>query len=224
MANSDRLLLVEGDSDKNFFEQVCKLLSLDTRVRVVPPKDVGGGYNNKEGVFNHLPIELQQIADGQLQRLAIIIDADYKDANGLGCRRTIERVEEIVQPFQFVLAQNSRNNLGGLRFKHADGLADFGLWIMPNNQDEGMLEDWIKHCVKQDEKTLFQHATEVVSALPQPKFKPIHRTKADVATWLAWQNSPGHGLYRALWEKEILIDQNNPWYQGLAGWLQDIYR
>lgn len=224
MANSARLLLVEGESDKNFFEKFCKLLALDTHVRVAPPKDVGGGYNNKEGVFNHLPIELQQVADGQLQRLAIIVDADYESASGLGCRRTIERVSEIVRPFKFVLAPNSQNNLGGLRFKHADGFADFGLWVMPNNRDEGMLEDWIKHCVKQDEQTLFQHSTEVVSALPQPKFKSIHRTKAEVATWLAWQDSPGHGLYRALWEKDILIDQDNKWYKGLVGWLQGIYQ
>ncbi|GEM_PF-304762 len=248
MANSERLLLVEGESDKNFFEKFCKLLALDTLVKVAPPeeameeynteqvelqqvaddKKVSKGYNNKEGVFNLLPIELPQLLDEncQLQRLAVIVDADDEDAGGLGCRRTIERVERIVQPFGFLLAPNSKNNLGGLRFKHADGIgiADFGLWVMPNNQDKGMLEDWIKHCVSQKEQTLFQYATGVVSALPQPKFKPIHRTKAEVATWLAWQDSPGHGLYRALWEKDILIDQDNKWYKGLVGWLQDIYQ
>ena len=111
--------------------------------------------------------------------------------------------------------------VGGVLFQHDDGLADFGLWVMPNNRDEGMLEDWIKHCIHPDENDLFAHAGTVVDTLPQTKFKPIHISKAEVATWLAWQKKPGHGLYHSV--EENLIDTNSVLFKELSDWLNHIY-
>ncbi len=113
------------------------------------------------------------------------------------------------------------NPAGGILFQHDDGLADFGLWVMPNNRDEGMLEDWIKSCVHQDEHKLFAHAETVVATLPQTKFKLIHFSKAEVATWMAWQKQPGHGLYRAV--EDQLIDMDSALFKELCVWLTHIY-
>lgn len=217
MAMSDRVLLVEGESDRSFFEEICKTLGLHTSVTIAPPKDVGGSHNTKEGVLNHFPILLNQLGDAQITRLAIIVDADSED-NGGGYQRAIERVANIVQPYGFTLASDS---VGGVIFQHDDGLADFGMWVMPNNSDEGMLEDWIKNCIHPDENELFAHAEAVVDTLPQTKFKSIHISKAEVATWLAWQKKPGHGLYHAV--EENLIDTNSILFKELCDWLNHIY-
>ncbi len=217
MAMADHMLLVEGEADKSFFEQVCKTLELHTSVTVAPPKDVGGSHNTKEGVFNHLPILLNQLSDAQITHLAVVVDADSED-NGGGYNRAIDRVTEIVKSYGFTLASDS---VGGILFQHDDGLADFGLWVMPNNCDEGMLEDWIKSCVHSDEHKLFAHAETVVDTLPQTKFKSIHISKAEVATWLAWQKQPGHGLYRAV--EDQLIDMNSELFLELKDWLTHIY-
>ena len=190
MANPKKVLLVEGESDKGFFEQICKLLALDTEIRVASPKDLEGGRNSKQGVFNLLPTLLPflLIEDG-LTHIAIIVDADYLALNGLGFQKTIDRVSDIVKPFGFNWDQNAAS---GIIYKHSDGLADFGLWIMPDNQNEGMLEDLIKACVDQSEQALFKQAQSVVNNIPHPKF-PSHLTsKAEVATWLALQKQPGH--------------------------------
>ena len=214
----DCILLVEGEADRAFFEQVCGVLGLNTSVKVSPPKDFAGSHNSKEGIFNHLPDLLVQLADGGITRLAVVVDADSA-ANGGGYERAINRVEKIVEPYGFVLAAHA---VGGIVFQHNDGLADFGLWVMPNNADEGMLEDWIKHSIHPDEKRLFAHAEAVVATLPQPpKFKPIHRSKAEVATWLAWQKQPGHGTYRAV--EDGLIDTISTHYQNLTAWLRHVY-
>ena len=186
-----RILLVEGEADRAFFEQICRNIGLDTSIRVAPPKDLAGSHNTKEGVFNHLPVLLAQLADGQITRLAVVVDAD-NTINGGGYSSAIDRMSKIVAPFGFLQATDTTV---GILFKHGDGLADFGFWVMPNNADEGMLEDWIKQSIHPDEKGLFGHAESVVSALPQPqKFKAIHRSKAEVATWLAWQKQPGMAL------------------------------
>jgi len=217
MAMADRKLLVEGEADRSFFEEVCKTLGLHDIVTVAPPKDIGGSHNSKEGVFNLLPYLLNQLGDAQITRLAVVVDADSED-NGGGYQRAIGRVTEIVEPYGFTLIPNP---VGGVLFQHDDGLADFGLWVMPNNCDEGMLEDWIKSCVHPDENQLFAHAETVVDTLPQKKFKSIHISKAEVATWLAWQKQPGHGLYRAV--EDQLIDTNSALFLKLNDWLTHIY-
>ena len=219
IAMADRILLVEGVTDERLFSEICKTLGLHTSVKVAPPKDVGGSYNNKEGVFNNLPNLLTQLPDGEITRLAVVVDAD-SDANGGGYQRAIDRVTNIVAPYGFTLRPN--HSVAGPLFQHDDGLADFGLWVMPNNSDEGMLEDWIKSCIHSDEHALFTHAEEVVGELSPPKFKTIHRSKAEVATWLAWQKKPGHGLYHAV-EEEQLIDMNCASFQELSDWLNHIY-
>jgi hypothetical protein len=96
------------------------------------------------------------------------------------------------------------------------------LWVMPNNADEGMLEDWIKQCRHPGEGALYQHAGDSIDTIPgYPKFKPLYRTKAEVATWLAWQEKPGHGLYQAV--KPELLDSNSPLYAGLHAWLKHVF-
>ena len=219
MPDSKQILLVEGDSDKSFFEKICKKLSLNTTT-VVPPKDIGGTHNTKQGVLNQIPTLLKQLNDGQTTNIAAIVDADYVDTHGLGCQKTIEQIAEILNNFDFQLKTNIANK-NGLYFENLDGLPDFGLWVMPDNKQNGMLEDWIKSCIKEDEKVLFQHATDVVQNLPHPKFKPHLTTKAEVATWLAWQKTPGHGLYSAV--KEELLDENSVMFQNLCKWLKDIF-
>ena len=218
MTISNRILLIEGESDRSFFEEICETLELHNSVKVAPPKYIGGSHNTREGVFNILQDLLNQLDDATITRLAVIVDAD-SDVNGGGCPRAIDRITKIVEQYGFNLVPN--HPVSGFIFEHDDGLADFGLWVMPNNCDEGMLEDWIKSCVHSNEHELFSHAKEVVGELSPQKFRPIDCSKAEVATWLAWQKKPGHWLYRAV--KEQLIDTNSILFQELSDWLNHIY-
>ena len=220
METSNQLLLVEGDADKSFFEIIIKKLSLNTTVKVALPKEVNNDeYNSKEGVFNLLEILLSQLDDGQFSHIAAIIDSDYI-RHGQGYQKTIARISTIIDPLGFELKE-AESTQNGLCFKHSDGLADFGLWIMPDNQNEGMLEDWIKSCIKEDESTLFQQASDAVESISDPKFKEHLISKAEVATWLAWQKKPGHGLYGAL--NDDLLDNTQLLFQAMEQWLKAIY-
>ncbi len=217
MANHNCILLVEGETDQGFLIEVLKALNLEVDVKVAPPKELGGSYNSKQGVFNYLPTLLNQLADGTLLHLAVIVDADTAPDGGY--QRTYDSVNAIVKPIGYSLKANP---LGGLIFEHNDGLADFGLWIMPDNFKEGMLEDWLKQCVHPNEQALFNHAVSVVDNLPfTPKFRDIHKTKAEVSTWMAWQKQPGHGLYRAVTDQ--LLDSKKPLYTDLIAWLKHIF-
>ena len=217
--STKNILLVEGEADRGFFEAICLLLSVPADVRVATPKDTGGTYNTKEGVLSHLTkVLLPQLQDGQLERIGMVVDAD-RALHGSGFATTLQR-------FAGALAQGGyRLNpaaASGLVFTHQDGLADLGLWIMPNNADEGMLEDWIKQCLHTDETGLYQHGEASIDAIPGgPKFQPWNRTKAEVATWLAWQKKPEHGLYNAA--QPDLLNTDAALFKDLQTWLTHVF-
>lgn len=131
MSNSKKILLVEGEADKSFFKRLCKNLSLDTSVQVALLKEVGGEYNTKHGVINHLEFLLPQLEDGQVTNIGAVVDADYIEF-GSGIEKTIELVSKVLASSDYELAKYlPQENKKGIYFRHPDGLADFGLWIMP---------------------------------------------------------------------------------------------
>lgn len=219
---SDHILLVEGESDRAFFEVLCRTLELDTKVQVALPKEHGGRKNTKQGVFITLPTLLDNLSDREDGRLAVVVDAD-SDEHGGGFTRTVEQFVSKVENYGYQRRATDCVQSTGLLFSHDDGLKDLGLWVMPNNGDEGMLENWLAQCVLPDEQMWLGHARSVINSLPfDRKFKELRRPKAEIATWLAWQEHPGEGLYNAL--EAGLVDENSPLYKALADWLVRVFR
>ena len=223
--NGRNVLLVEGEADRGFFEAFCESLSIpvdqitpatpDAFPRIHPP---ASNRNTKRGVIDLLPLMISQLYDGSLLRLGVVVDADASQ-HGQGFSCTIEQVSNVVTPHGYSLGQSPEP---GLVYCHNNGLADLGLWVMPNNADDGMLEDWLKPVLRPDEAPLLGHANHAIDTLPDsPRFKPLHRSKAEIATWLAWQQKPGHGLYRAV-EDQLLNPQAEA-YQSLVAWLRRVF-
>ena len=96
MPESDKILLVEGDADKQLFSVVCRLIGLSPTIKVVPPVEVGGRSNSKGSVFSVLPALLKQLPDGEVERLAVIVDADHPENHGMGYRKTLTQFTGLV--------------------------------------------------------------------------------------------------------------------------------
>ena len=88
---------------------------------------------------------------------------------------------------------------GGLVTVHTDGQR-FGVWIMPNNRFSGMLEDFLAGLIPEDAQPLYRLAEESVSRAIEcgAPFRPVHQAKAEIHTWLAWQDEPGKQLHQAV--------------------------
>lgn len=218
--STKNILLVEGEADRGFFEALCLLLGIPADVRVSTPKDRGGTHNTKEGVLSHLTkVLLPQLQDGQLERIGVVVDAD-RVAHGSGYPVTLQRFTDALAHDGYQPSPAAATT--GLVFSHQNGLADLGLWIMPNNADEGMLEDWIKQCLHPSEAGLYQHGEKSIDVIPGgPKFQPWHRTKAEVATWLAWQKKPEHGLYNAV--QPDLLNTSAPLFTEMHAWFKHVF-
>lgn len=215
-----RLLLVEGRSDKNLHEEICAAIRLREVITVAPPKEAGGGFNSKQGAISLLNRLLPDLSDGQLERFGIVIDAD-RAADGGGFANTVAQVAQVVAPYGYAV-QPEDLPAGGLLFKHNDGLPDIGLWVMPNNRDEGAVEAWISDIVLDAEQALLTQACAAVDALTAPKFAQANRQKAEMATWMAWQDKPGRGLHYAV--KAGLLNPDAPLFAGFSQWLARVFR
>jgi hypothetical protein len=221
MPHNKNILLVEGKSDQAFFEALRDRLGLKALIQVAPPKDVGGSFNSKEGLLNYLPTLLALFPNGSLQRLAIVLDADYVENSALGFAKTFARVESHLIDSGFAINKPTPQQQG-FTFRHSEGFADVGVWVMPNNRDDGILEDLLHTCVRDSEQQLFQHAKTTVGRLATPRFRPFHTRKAELATWLAWQQNPGRGVDHAVHDE--LFDLDFLTFRGLIEWLRRVFR
>ena len=163
---------------------------------------------------------LDELVDStsSVEKLAAIVDADYDPKDNLAFEKTLENFQDTVSKHGFILLDE---NTHGLIFKRQDSDITFGLWIMPNNQEKGTIENFIKICIHSNEKHLLNHAIDVVKKIPNKKFEEHNFSKAEVATLLAWQKKPALGLYCAVEDK--LLDTEHALFQELERWLKQIF-
>lgn len=93
-----------------------------------------------------------------------------------------------------------------------------GVWLMPDNTSLGMLEHFMATLVPRGDR-LWDRARESVVGIPEPdrRFKPQARPKAEVHTWLAWQEEPGTPMGLAV--KKKYFDASSPTAQLFVQWV-----
>lgn len=215
-----KVLLVEGNDDRDFFQAYCALLNLSS-VNVFPPRSLdansGDGWSN---LIKNLPILLNELKAGSLDRLGILLDADHPPNNSGGFYARYQLIDSQLQAFGYAQASTANFNQGEI-FKHTDGLPDVGLWIMPNHQHDGMLEDFIEQLISdKDQLSLLGHAKKSIDSLPLVFFdKKLKSSKAKVFTWRAWQSRPGLPLNAALNQK--ILDRSKA--ANFEAWLKKVF-
>jgi hypothetical protein len=201
MDMSPKLLLVEGEQDQKFFEAFCRIagLSNENEPWIGPANKLNSTLGfGKANTIHFLQDVLQNINDGKVTHFGMVVDADAPQTDGLGFVETWKKITSILAQSGYTIPKRPIKANGGMCFTHSDGLPNFGLWIMPDNLNNGFLEDFIKQSIIGTEKTLLTHANSTVEALAPKKFKSHHRSKAEVATWMAWQATPGQAMAGAV--------------------------
>lgn len=97
------VLLVEGNDDQDFFKAYCELLGMP-KTEVTPPKrlnaSTGNGWSN---LVKNLPILLNQIKAGDVDKFGIVLDADYPPHNNGGFAKRFQLItDEAFQPSQVI--------------------------------------------------------------------------------------------------------------------------
>ena len=214
-----KVLLTEGNKDAEFLDALLRELGI-VGVDIKPPFKLGAGGNGKNNAATYLPTLLDQMRDGLVTRLAVVVDADYAQY-----LQGSAHAKGLFDPaFDAAGFQHSRRlNGGGFVYGHPDGLAQVGLWVMPDNHADGMLEDFVKEAITATgQAALFQLASSATRGVKNPFFDRVrHSTKAEVANWLAWQQTPGEPLRAAVGSR--LLDFNAENIVAFEAWLQAVF-
>lgn len=100
----------------------------------------------------------------------------------------------------------------------------FGVWLMPDNQQTGMIETFLHWLVPEEQDALWKFARETTSVAKEvhnAPFRATHLDKARIHAFLAWANPPGENLGRAL--KRKILDPKSHHATPFVSWFRQLY-
>jgi hypothetical protein len=156
-----------------------------------------------------------KIKTRDIRVLGVMLDADASP------RGRYERVRQLCSPlFPAFPAELSSS---GLICQNDEDQKRFGLWIMPDNSSEGSLETFLKHLIPGESELLWKHAIESVSAARTigAKCREAHSEKANLYTWLAWQDPPGQSPGTSL--KRKILDPRSAGAEPFVKWFCELF-
>jgi hypothetical protein len=197
-------LLVEGRDDQHVIWALCQQFNVKESFDVI----------DCEGIANLLKQIPQRLKQSGIEVLGIIIDADI-DLNARW-----QSIRDILTVNQFEIPDQLPEE--GLIYQNADGIT-FGVWAMPNNKVNGMLEDFIAFLVPNEDQLLLI-ADDVLHDIENrncQKYSQNYKAKARIHTWLAWQEEPGTPLGQSITKRYLSTDQET--CLRLINWLQGLF-
>lgn len=197
-ADQSKILLVEGSVDKGVITEVLK--AWDVPCPYI--RDCG----SVDEVFKMLKLYLTN--PGQYKIIGIIVDADTNPEG-----RSQRFAQTINASGRYSLAERSPLREEGLILNGLDNGEDrVGLWVMPDNQGHGMLEDFLAElaiAVNPELMDESEHAIAHVEELGIQQYTAVHRPKAKMHTYLAWQKEPGTTLPTAIMKHYLDATSDN---------------
>jgi hypothetical protein len=86
-----------------------------------------------------------------------------------------------------------------------------------------MIETFCKFLIPDEAATIWQYALSVAGTAKQQgaPFREVHTEKANIHTWLAWQDPPGERMGSAITKK--ILDPNAPYAAPFSAWFKRLY-
>jgi hypothetical protein len=201
-------LLVEGKNNAHVIKNLAKRHGMESPEIQTPGKET----ESIEELLRGLPLRLQA---EDLQTLGIVVDAN----------------QDILARWQAIrerLISNGYSNVPKTPLVEGwvSNLTDkprVGVWLMPDNQLPGMLEDFVRYLIPPDD-VLRPKAEAILQEIEQTnlnRYKPVHHPKALIHTWLAWQETPGMPMGQAITAQALRHD--SPTALSFVAWLKRLF-
>jgi len=203
-----RILLVEGTDDEHVLKHICGN-------RGVPKLDAVTPLGSVEKLLDSVPVRLKASEDGDI--VGVVIDADTDlAARWQSLTARLRHAGYAAVPGNPAADGTIIEPPGGVL------LPRVGIWLMPDNQTTGILEDFLRFLVPSG-SALFGHVTARVAAIPEGerRFGQLAEPKALIHTWLAWQAEPGKPLGTAITAR--YLDPNVAQVDALVSWLKRLF-
>lgn len=211
-----KLLLVEGKDEELVLPRLCERRDINFKSSSISIQQRGGYTELLKG----LKIDLNSAVSKGINIVGIILDAD-------------ENVDSRWRAVRDRLIQTGYSNIPALPDKTGtiipgddiNDLPTVGVWLMPDNEDSGMLETLMGLLVRDRENNpvwcFAEQATASIYENHQP-FPENRKPKAVLHTWLAWQKKPGTPIAQAI--TATYLDANNPAADHFINWIKRLFQ
>lgn len=196
-------LLVEGNDDQHVIWALCEKYHIRETFDVIDCSGI-------DKLIEQIPVRFKSSG---IKTVGVIVDAD------VNLVKRWSTLKEELSNEGFNVPENIPQE--GL-IMHND-LYKTGVWIMPDNRQNGMLEDFISFLIPHDDR-LLPIADSIIKKIETDKinkYKMIHHSKAFVHTWLAWQEDPGTPLGTAITKRYLTTDEAT--CKRLIEWMNNLF-
>ncbi|MCP4105338.1 MAG: hypothetical protein GY749_07365 [Desulfobacteraceae bacterium] len=211
---SSKILLVEGIDDEKVIEKLLKR-------RKIAFEDFE--IMNCEGfkkLLNRLPNLIQA---GHYELMGVIADADDD------MPEKWKTFKDIFKKAGFENIPDNPDSKGTILIDEDEELPKTGIWLMPNNQATGSIEDFIRFLVPDNDDLLpvAEKKVDKLISAGKNRFSMAQKSKAVIHTWLAWQERPGKQLgsaitYRFVKTQDYLLDDGKA--TDFINWLKKMFK
>lgn len=202
----EKVLLVEGVTDCHVVLALCKAHKV--------PKNFGiyeCGSDHK--VLQQLNALISAPTPPNI--IGVLMDADSPDLAGRW-----RNIESKLKDYDYTLPTAPEER--GTIVKPVTELSRLGFWLMPNNRVDGMLEDFCIEMIEPNAIATVVQCLQIAEDNQCTSFKPVHRSKAIVHTYLAWQDEPGKPLGQSITAHNLRPETETA--KAFIGWLTELFR
>lgn len=200
MEDYSSVILVEGKSESVLLPVLCRMAGIKMHFRIQPE-------NSLDELKKALKTYLK--STNILRKIWVVIDADLSFD---GAWQSIKDILLRSGKYSFDAKMELPGN-GAIIAPSDPADLTVGVWIMPNNGEMGMLEDFMLKLIP-DSDTLLPEAYDIVEKLDKERsrhsgiFKSVHKSKAKIHTWLSWHDSPGESVSVAVQKHLFSTDKD----------------
>lgn len=200
---NNQQLLVEGKDDLHVISALCMKYALPENFDIIDCDGI-------ENLTEQIPQRLKQ---SSIKTIGIIVDADTDIKNRWDSLNSTLEAQGFKLPTEIpsdglIINQNNVN---------------VGVWIMPNNNLNGMLEDFISFLVPKEDKLLpiVKSTLNNIEAENLNSYPLIHKSKAIIHTWLSWQEDPGTPMGLGITKRYLNTDEET--CTRLINWIKQLF-
>jgi hypothetical protein len=178
-----------------------------------------------------LNAELPRILD--VGGIALLLDGmgnGIKASTGRAIGFVVDADSPLADRWQAIRGRLDQSGVAALDSPPAAGFVEtsalydarVGVWLMPDNQQDGKLETFLRFLVDADD-TLIGHAEAATAKAKEigARFTEPDHIKAVLHAWLAWQKEPGRPFGVAMQAKYFRHD--SPAANAFVAWFKTLY-
>ena len=199
---SKQYLIVEGYFDKLFYSSLLPKIGRKD-INITTPNRNGTGYNGKHNAIDLCCKLIDQMLDGSIDKIGLIIDSDFNDISSQGFVNSLDYIKAKLSDKGFDIKTKPVKYNDGLHFYHSGLNKDIALWLMPDNKNDGYLEYLLFEALTETKSDLTAEAIQIISSLKNKEYPSHHECKAKLAIAMSMLDNPGRNITHLI-EKDIV--------------------